>query len=162
MGEPSKTPRTDAIVGEISDLGSAVGLIPLARQLERELAEAQTRIKGLEEGSAKTSVALVRAGIPAFGWNHEAVDQLAAKLAEATSGLSKAACSWIPVGERLPEVGIKVLTFTPPANQEMRLGDIVIAEWGTGSTEVGRMIRPAWSGWNKHPTHWMPLPEAPK
>ena len=48
-------------------------------EAEHRLAEARERIKFLEDGHAQTAVHLVRAGIPAFGWNWEGVDKLAAQ-----------------------------------------------------------------------------------
>lgn len=54
---------------------------------------------------------------------------------------------WIPVSERLPEDGERVLAITESGNQF-----------------VG--FHTQFSGWHFeyviHPTHWMPLPEPPK
>lgn len=43
------------------------------------LLELESRLKHMAEASTETSAHLIRAGIPAFGWNHEGVDKLAAE-----------------------------------------------------------------------------------
>jgi hypothetical protein len=64
--------------------------------------------------------------------------------------------SWIPVTERLPEEGQRVLAYERP---EL----IVVAEMHSGSVSGGLW----WSTDNGHtaysvfPTHWMPLPAPP-
>ena len=86
----SDTPRTDAVVESINghhagfvmpqaaqSFGSICDkLVTHARTLERELAEARSC-------QAQTTVALVHAGIPAFGTNKEGVEKLALRLSEA-------------------------------------------------------------------------------
>lgn len=68
---------------------------------------------------------------------------------EAVEAAKKLAPEWIPVSERLPERGQKVLAFDP-------LMPIV---------QSGRLTN---EGWNCEgldflkPTHWMPLPEPPE
>jgi hypothetical protein len=63
---------------------------------------------------------------------------------------------WIPVSERLPEEGQRVLTYEKP---EL----IVVAEMHSRSVSGGLW----WSTDNGHtaysvfPTHWMPLPAPP-
>lgn len=66
---------------------------------------------------------------------------------------------WISVEERLPEVGQKVLAYRPTAHlhNDSPVTDCVY----TGE------ITTSWEGVEhhfsriNHPTHWMPLPDAP-
>lgn len=63
---------------------------------------------------------------------------------------------WIPVTERLPEIGRKCLI----ANRE-----IVVRGWlrPDGVWKTGVSSDELWSKFSLHtPTHWMPLPEPPK
>lgn len=63
---------------------------------------------------------------------------------------------WIPVTERMPEIGQKCLI----ANRE-----IVVRGWlrPDGVWKTGVSSDELWSKFSLHtPTHWMPLPEPPK
>ena len=63
---------------------------------------------------------------------------------------------WIPVTERLPEIGRKCLI----ANRE-----IVVRGWlrPDGVWKTGVSSDEIWSKFSLYqPTHWMPLPEPPK
>ena len=63
---------------------------------------------------------------------------------------------WIPVTERLPDIGRKCLI----ANRE-----IVARGWlrPDGVWKTGVSSDEVWSKFSLHPpTHWMPLPEPPK
>ena len=63
---------------------------------------------------------------------------------------------WIPVTERMPEIGQKCLI----ANRE-----IVVRGWlrPDGVWKTGVSSDEIWSKFSLHPpTHWMPLPEPPK
>ena len=63
---------------------------------------------------------------------------------------------WIPVTERLPEIGQKCLI----ANRE-----IVVRGWlrPDGVWKTGVSSDELWSKFSLYqPTHWMPLPEPPK
>ena len=63
---------------------------------------------------------------------------------------------WIPVAERLPEIGQKCLI----ANRE-----IVVRGWlrPDGVWKTGVSSDELWSKFSLYqPTHWMPLPEPPK
>ena len=63
---------------------------------------------------------------------------------------------WIPVTERLPEIGRKCLI----ANRE-----IVVRGWlrPDGVWKTGVSSDDTWSKFSLYPpTHWMPLPELPK
>lgn len=63
---------------------------------------------------------------------------------------------WIPVTERLPEIGRKCLI----ANRE-----IVVRGWlrPDGAWKTGVSSDEIWSKFSLYPpTHWMPLPEPPK
>ena len=63
---------------------------------------------------------------------------------------------WIPVTERLPEIGQKCLI----ANRE-----IVVRGWlrPDGVWKTGVSSDDIWSKFSlRPPTHWMPLPEPPK
>ena len=60
---------------------------------------------------------------------------------------------WIPVGERLPEIGVSVLCSSkePPGEDLVWIGQREQYEWYfPGANEMGT------------PTHWMPLPEPPE
>lgn len=59
---------------------------------------------------------------------------------------------WIPVSERLPEIGVSVLCSSPepPGDDWVWIGQREEHEWYfPGANEMGT------------PTHWMPLPEPP-
>lgn len=59
---------------------------------------------------------------------------------------------WIPVSERLPEWGAKVLIYTT-------FKDVMVAQWdGTNRIWVGDFCFYA----ERFITHWMPLPPAPE
>ena len=63
---------------------------------------------------------------------------------------------WIPVTERMPEIGQKCLI----ANRE-----IVVRGWlrPDGVWKIGVSSDELWSKFSLHtPTHWMPMPEPPK
>lgn len=45
----------------------------------KAISDGTARIKHLEAAATQTSSRLIHAGIPAFGWNHEGVDKLAAE-----------------------------------------------------------------------------------
>ena len=60
---------------------------------------------------------------------------------------------WIPVEERLPEIGVSVLCSSPepPGDDWVWIGQREEHEWYfPGANEMGT------------PTHWMPLPEPPE
>jgi hypothetical protein len=60
---------------------------------------------------------------------------------------------WIPVGERLPDIGVSVLCSSkePPGEDLVWIGQREQYEWYfPGANEMGE------------PTHWMPLPEPPE
>ena len=62
---------------------------------------------------------------------------------------------WIPVGERLPEENSKVIIYSKVLffDVEVDCGILFDGEWQTITN----------GGWDScEPTHWMPLPEAPK
>lgn len=71
---------------------------------------------------------------------------------------------WIPVGERMPEVGKAVLVIAsgwPKPKTELR-GAVEIATLYTDKTQPDWVLE-AWLDWeNPEVTHWMPLPEAPE
>jgi hypothetical protein len=84
--------------------------------------------------------------------------ELERELAEATSRISDSQ-KWVPVAERLPEIGDTVLAYWTPNPHAVTN----IRSWGITTFQ-------SW-GWvgvddpDDHygiPTHWMPLPEAPK
>jgi hypothetical protein len=59
---------------------------------------------------------------------------------------------WIPVEERLPDIGVSVLCSSkePPSQDLVWIGQREQYEWYfPGANEMGQ------------PTHWMPLPEPP-
>jgi hypothetical protein len=59
---------------------------------------------------------------------------------------------WIPVSERLPDIGVSVLCSSkePPEEDLVWIGQREQYEWYfPGANEMGE------------PTHWMPLPEPP-
>lgn len=77
-------------------------------------------------------------------------DALAAELASL-----RAARRWIPVGERLPEVGVRVWGWSPGGSDAFKCfaranGDGMI-RW---VSDPGR--------WALKITHWLPLPEPPE
>lgn len=60
---------------------------------------------------------------------------------------------WIPVTERLPDIGVSVLCSSPepPGDDAVWIGQREEYEWYfPGANEMGT------------PTHWMPLPEPPE
>lgn len=71
---------------------------------------------------------------------------------------------WIPVSERLPEKGLRVLVFVPGSEEPVRMdeGWTVYYEdpYGMGGSQVA-----TGEGWAEHDyedvSHWMPLPGRP-
>jgi hypothetical protein len=60
---------------------------------------------------------------------------------------------WIPVSERLPDIGVSVLCSSkePPGEDLVWIGQREQYDWYfPGANEMGE------------PTHWMPLPEPPE
>ena len=84
------------------------------------------------------------------------VDELGPVPPATDTGIRLSLLRWIPVTERLPEEGQRVLTYEKP---EL----IVVAEMHSRSVSGGLW----WSTDNGHtaysvfPTHWMPLPAPP-
>lgn len=71
---------------------------------------------------------------------------------DAVEAAKKLAPAWIPVSERLPEIGVSVLCSSddPPGEDRVWIGQREEYEWYfPGANEMGT------------PTHWMPLPEPP-
>jgi hypothetical protein len=72
---------------------------------------------------------------------------------EAFRLLNEEPSPWIPVSERLPEIGVSVLCSSkePPGEDWVWIGQREQYEWYfPGANEMGT------------PTHWMPLPEPPE
>ena len=69
-------------------------------------------------------------------------------LFDITDAFTKA--RWIPVEERLPEEGVRVLVFDK-AFRQPEMGTYYAAD-GWGGDEIAML----------DPTHWMPLPEPPE
>lgn len=117
----SDTPRTDREEGQAMEWQGSEHVVPasFARGLERELANANNRIEHLERASAKTSVHLVSAGIPAFGYNHEAVDLLATRLRAAERELAELRAQNEAMHEDLHEYDEK-REWTERENAELR------------------------------------------
>lgn len=88
-----------------------------------------------------------------YGGGDEAVEA-----AQQIAGLSEVVPEddgprWIPVSERLPEIGVSVLCSSkePPGEDWVWIGQREEYEWYfPGANEMGT------------PTHWMPLPEPPE
>ena len=59
---------------------------------------------------------------------------------------------WIPVSERLPEVGKKVLVYCKENKNDYEIG-------AYSDTYRGFFVRQTWY---ENITHWMPMPEPPK
>ena len=64
---------------------------------------------------------------------------------------------WIPVSERLPELDVDVLVFN---GDYIFVSQYYRSHWGSWD-KVGHLV---WvkDSYAKNPTHWMPLPPAPK
>ena len=71
---------------------------------------------------------------------------------------------WISVEERLPERGVKVLTYMDfSKSEEKREWGVVIGDNTYNGMFVGSGHRKAvWEWQSDFVTHWMPLPEPPK
>lgn len=71
---------------------------------------------------------------------------------------------WIPVGEKLPEIGETVLVIAsgwPKPRKELR-GAVEIATLYATKPQPDWMLE-AWPDWAEpEVTHWMPLPEPPE
>ena len=81
--------------------------------------------------------------------NGEQIGALAAELKERQYRLAR----WIPVEERLPDIGVSVLCSSPgpPGEDMVWIGQREQYEWYfPGANEMGT------------PTHWMPLHEPPE
>jgi hypothetical protein len=89
----------------------------------------------------------------------------AAVLADRERRAQPAPGEWIPVCERLPEIGIPVLVYTPRTEYLQHAIDewVIYREapvpFSSATIETGE-------GWGDHDyedvTHWQPLPEPPK
>lgn len=66
---------------------------------------------------------------------------------------------WIPVEERLPEVGEKVLICHSHEGHKS-ISICSLRKSFLRDDELGGFI--AWSAYTKNVTHWMPLPEPPE
>lgn len=70
---------------------------------------------------------------------------------------------WIPVGERMPDVGVTVLGFEPTGGAMLTVNHGPLQSGRTlwiGCTQNGKgEYEDAF--WANAPTHWMPLPELP-
>jgi hypothetical protein len=62
---------------------------------------------------------------------------------------------WIPVSERLPEAGVRVLIFCPLAEPN-EVAAAVLRHEGMWRMDDGEVYG------ETEPTHWMPLPEPPE
>lgn len=61
---------------------------------------------------------------------------------------------WIPVSERLPEVGQRILVYCESKTIKMHVTTCTYMAGRFGSKQFSRHVR--------NVTHWMPLPEPPK
>ena len=102
----------------------------------------QTNKKGCSHG---------RIFMDRYGWNARPIeDALNARIAEL-----EAAQRWIPVSERLPEIGVRVLfynNFIKNIHKGWYSGDEWVSEIGV-FYNGDKLIRI---------THWMPLPQPPE
>ena len=98
---------------------------------------------GIREGRSKDGVI--------HNWNNRPIeDELRARIAEL-----EAAQRWIPVSERLPQIGVRVLfynNFITNIHKGWFSGD----EW---TSDIGIFYN---GDKLKRITHWMPLPEPPE
>ena len=98
---------------------------------------------GITEGRSKDGVI--------HNWNNRPIeDELRARIAEL-----EAAQRWIPVSERLPQIGVRVLfynNFITNIHKGWFSGD----EW---TSDIGIFYN---GDKLKRITHWMPLPEPPE
>ena len=69
---------------------------------------------------------------------------------------------WIPVTERLPERGKKVLCYHKFSGEEWTDWEDTIAENTFNGFCVGGERKAVWDWQGDFVTHWMPLPEPPK
>lgn len=88
----------------------------------------------------------------------------AAKAIASAAQQSQRQPQWIPVGERLPPEGVRVLVYVPSCDllpiqaDEWNMQREAPVEWSSATIETGFM-------WDEHEfeevTHWMPLPPPP-
>ena len=67
---------------------------------------------------------------------------------------------WIPVSERLPEIGIEILAFRPQA-KESQDSKLTFTFLTNNAHESPQGVVHRFECWC-HVSHWMPLPSAPK
>ena len=69
-------------------------------------------------------------------------------------GYADAKPKWIPVTERLPKVGQRILVYCESKTIEMHITTCTYMAGRYGSKQFSLHVR--------NVTHWMPMPEAPK
>lgn len=89
----------------------------------------------------------------------DGIKRIVRDLAATPTGIPIISDTWIPVGERIPEVGVKVLAFPVEDepihaifNGQLWLQDI---SWSSSDEPIDNVIP-------RNVTHWMPLPAAPQ
>ena len=100
----------------------------------------------------------------------DTVDGLAAQtnmVLEETEGRTviKFEPKWVPVTERLPEDGVDVLTFCPktqPIGGDDYLSLLPKQSVLENLVDINHLKDGEWYYSWRRPTHWMPLPSAPK
>ena len=73
---------------------------------------------------------------------------------QVASSSKQLASKWIPVTERLPEVGQRILVYCESKTIEMHITTCTYMAGRFGSKQFSRHVR--------NVTHWMPLPEPPE
>ena len=142
------TPRCDMVTAFQPYSDDYSSLLTLARQLERELAAQTERAEKAEFHCALNEKALaakereVAATRILLDTMKECADKAERELQQA-----RGEARWIPVGERLPEIGI-VLAYAEDGETELYQWNL-IKRYADDPDPRARI------------THWMPLPAAP-